>query len=339
MLEQLAAIEKQGLAEIKQAADPAAAQDLHQRYLGKKGELAQLLRGLGALAADERPLAGKRANEVKQAFAQALSERRKTLAKAEPEQDLVGESVDITLPGARPACGSIHPLTRIFREIRELFVSMGFSVAHGPDIETEFNNFGALNFPLNHPARDIQDTFYLPGELLLRTHTSPVQIRTMLAQQPPLAIIAPGACYRSDDIDASHSPMFHQVEGLLIDEGISFGDLKGVLETFIRGLFGPETPLRLRPHFFPFTEPSAEGDMGCVICHGSGCRLCSHTGWLEILGAGMVHPNVLSNVGYDPEKYQGFAFGVGVDRLAMLKYRIGDMRLLFENDVRFLKQF
>jgi phenylalanyl-tRNA synthetase alpha chain len=339
MLKELAVIEQEGLAAIAAAKNMTEVRKIRQEYLGKKGRLALLMRRLGELDPEQRPAVGGRANQLKQTIAQALADKQDALQATDFDRQLEQESVDITLPGERQARGTLHPLTCILREIRGIFISMGFEVVEGPDIETDFHNFTALNVPPNHPARDMQDTFYLPGELLLRTQTSPAQIRTMLSRKPPLAIIAPGACYRSDASDATHSPMFHQVEGLLVDAQVSFGDLKGVLQAFIHQLYGPEVPMRFRPSFFPFTEPSAEVDMGCVICNGSGCRVCSHTGWLEILGAGMVHPYVLENVGYNPRALSGFAFGVGLERLAMIKYQINDIRLLFENDLRFLRQF
>jgi phenylalanyl-tRNA synthetase alpha chain len=338
MLKQLTSIEKEGMAAIEAAGSLEEIQRIHQEYLGKKGALAQLMRSLGDVDAKDRPAVGKQANELKKRFTQSLDQREQALGAHEAGEKALEDTVDISLPGDRLPRGAVHPLIQMLREIRQIFISMGFGVAQGPDIETDFNNFTALNIPPDHPARDMQDTFYLPGDLMLRTHTSPTQIRTMLKQPPPVAIIAPGAVYRCD-ADVSHSPMFYQVEGLLVDRGVSFGDLKGVLEAFIRHLYGPDIPMRFRPSFFPFTEPSAEVDMGCVICGGSGCRVCSQTGWLEILGAGMVHPNVLNNVGYDPEQYTGFAFGVGIERLAMIKYQIPDIRLFFENDIQFLRQF
>jgi len=306
--------------------------------LGRKSRLTQLMRDMSRLPAAERPEAGKIVNEVKRKLTEALDQRREQLLVQTRSQQIAGQMVDVTLPGRTAPLGRRHPLMQTFHEIEAIFVSMGFAVALGPEIENDFNNFAALNFPDEHPARDMQDTFYLSGGWLLRTHTSPVQIRTMLATQPPLAIIAPGRVFRAD-ADVTHSPQFHQVEGLLVDRRITLGDLKGVLEAFCHRMFGAQYRVRFRPSFFPFTEPSAEVDIGCVICGGGGCRVCKGTGWLEILGAGMVHPAVFENVGYDSEKWTGFAFGMGVERIAMLKYGIGDIRLFFENDLRFLGQF
>jgi phenylalanyl-tRNA synthetase alpha chain len=305
---------------------------------GRKSRLTQIMREVSSLPVEDRPAAGRAANEVKQAVADALEQRRAWLAERERDQRIATQTIDITLPGRARPVGRRHPISQTFEEIKDVFVSMGFDVALGPEIENDFHNFAALNFPEDHPARDMQDTFYLRDGWLLRTHTSPVQIRAMLATPPPVAIIAPGRVYRAD-ADVTHSPMFHQVEGLLVDRRVTLGDLKGVLAAFAHRMFGPEKPVRFRPSFFPFTEPSAEVDIGCVMCGGAGCRVCKQTGWLEILGAGMVHPAVLENVGYDSEKWTGFAFGMGVERIAMLKYGIGDIRLFYENDMRFLNQF
>ncbi|MBN1516398.1 phenylalanine--tRNA ligase subunit alpha [Candidatus Sumerlaeota bacterium] len=335
---QLDQIREAALRDIEQAATAEAAQDIHQKYMGKKGAISQILRQLGQLDAKDRPILGAAANEVKAAVVQALQQRQGQVGAAELNQQLEQERLDITLPGEKINAGRLHPLTQVAREIRDIFISMGFEVARGPDIETDFHNFTALNIPPHHPARDMHDTFYLPGQMLLRTHTSPVQIRTMLNQQPPVAIIAPGAVYRVD-ADVTHSPMFHQIEGLLVSEYISFGDLKGTLEALIHRFFGPEIPLRFRPSFFPFTEPSAEVDMGCPFCKTQGCRICSQSGYIEVMGCGMVHPNVLKNVNYDPEKYCGYAFGLGIERFAMIKYQINDIRLFYDNDIRFLQQF
>jgi len=335
--------------EIRQLCDQALAavaraetlEQLEQErvaILGRKSRLTQLMREFASLPAKDRPEAGRVANEAKQALTEALEQRRLQLEAGARSRQIAAEQIDITLPGRAHPLGRRHPLTQTRREIEEIFISMGFAVALGPEIENDFNNFAALNFPEEHPARDMQDTFYLAGGWLLRTHTSPVQIRTMLATQPPLAIIAPGRVYRAD-ADVTHSPQFHQVEGLLVDRRITLGDLKGVLQAFAHRMFGEQYRVRFRPSFFPFTEPSAEVDIGCVICGGSGCRVCGGSGWLEILGAGMVHPAVFENVGYDSEKWTGFAFGMGVERIAMLKYGIGDIRLFFENDMRFLGQF
>ena len=338
MREQLEQMRQQALDAIAAAATEDVLNEIRVRFLGRKGELTGLMKGLGALPADERPKVGQLVNTVKDEV-EALIEQSMTRACEEAtEKRLATERIDITLPGRRRRKGSKHPITLVTEEVCEIFAGLGFSVAEGPEIEHDWYNFEALNFPPEHPARDMQDTFFVENELLLRTHTSPVQIRTMLKQKPPVRIIAPGTVYRCDS-DATHSPMFHQVEGLMVDTKVSFADLKGILTTFTNQLFGQKTGVRLRPSFFPFTEPSAEVDIACVICGGSGCRVCKQTGWLEILGAGMVDPEVFRHVGYDPEVFSGFAFGMGIERIAMLKYGISDMRLLFENDIRFLQQF
>jgi phenylalanyl-tRNA synthetase alpha chain len=307
------------------------------QYLGRKGFLTSLLRGVGALSMDLRPEVGKQANLLKAELDDQLQRRMEEIKAQDREQMERERKIDITLPGRPLTLGSVHPLTAVFQEIIEIFSHLGFEIAEGPEVELDYYNFEALNIPKDHPARDMQDTFYISDDLLLRTHTSPVQIRVMEKHQPPLRIIAPGRVYRRDD-DISHTPMFHQVEGFLVDEGVSFADLKGVLEVFAQQAFDQETKVRFRPSFFPFTEPSAEVDIACIICKGSGCRLCSQTGWLEILGSGMIHPALLERVGYDPERWSGFAFGMGVERIAMLKYGIDDIRLFFENDLRFLQQ-
>ncbi|HBH01794.1 MAG TPA: phenylalanine--tRNA ligase subunit alpha [Candidatus Rokubacteria bacterium] len=308
-------------------------------YLGRQGRLTLLLRSLGALPAEERPLVGAAANEAKRAL-EALLDERLAAAQARERRDARARArLDLTLPGRRPPRGGLHPLTLVADEIIAIFAGLGFSVAEGPEIETDYYNFEALNIPRDHPARDMQDTLYLSGETLLRTHTSPVQVRTMQARRPPVRIIVPGKVYRRDVADMSHSPMFHQVEGLAVDRSITMGDLKGTLELFAREMFGPQSRIRFRPSFFPFTEPSAEVDVLCFLCRGAGCRLCKQGGWLEILGSGMVHPRVLCNVGYDPEEVTGWAFGMGIERIAMLKYGIDDLRLFFDNDLRFLRQF
>ena len=338
MREQLEQLRLQALAAIATAASEDTLNEIRVRYLGRKGELTGLMKGLGTLPADERPKVGQLVNvvkdEVESALEQALSQARESATA----QRLASERIDVTLPGRRRRTGSKHPVTLVVEEVSEIFAGLGFAVAEGPEIEHDWYNFEALNFPPEHPARDMQDTFFVENELLLRTHTSPVQIRTMLKQKPPVRIIAPGTVYRCDS-DATHSPMFHQIEGLMVDSKVSFADLKGILTIFTNQLFGQKTGVRLRPSFFPFTEPSAEVDIACVICGGTGCRVCKQTGWLEILGAGMVDPEVFRHVGYDPETISGFAFGMGIERIAMLKYGISDMRLLFENDVRFLRQF
>jgi len=325
-------------AAVAAATTSAELEDIRVRVLGRQGTLTQLLRSLGALPAAERPLVGAAANEAKRELEALLQTRLVETQAHERRTRRVRERVDLTLPGRRPPLGALHPLTRVENEIVGIFVGLGFSVAEGPEIESDYFNFEALNIPPDHPARDMQDTFYLSPDVLLRTHTSPVQIRTMKAERPPLRVICPGRVYRRD-ADITHSPVFHQVEGLAVDREISMGDLKGTLELFAREMFGPGSAIRFRPSFFPFTEPSAEVDVRCFLCQGAGCRVCKQSGWLEILGSGMVHPQVLKNVGYDPEDVTGWAFGMGVERVAMLKYGIDDIRLFFENDLRFLRQF
>ena len=320
---------------LASAADADAVNDLAVRYLGRKGQITQFLRGIAGLPADERPQAGKRANEVKRALE---GEVKRTLARIADAARQVTDRIDVSLPGRQPAKGSLHPITQITNRICDIFAQMGFDVVEGPEVETDYYNFEALNIPKNHPARDMQDTFYISDNVVLRTHTSPPQPRVMEKRQPPVRIIAPGKVYRCDS-DLTHTPMFHQVEGLLVDRHVSFADLKGTLTAFVHQMFDDRTTLRFRPSFFPFTEPSAEVDIRCVICRGKGCRVCSHTGWLEVLGSGMVHPAVFENVGYDTHEVTGFAFGMGVERIAMLKYGIDDIRRYFDNDYRFLSQF
>lgn len=335
-LEQILNQAVQQFATIEQAAELEQAK---ARYLGKEGRLSELLKGLGKLSAEERPAAGARINQVKQAIESALQQRRDALQLQQLQQKLAAEALDVTLPGRGMGCGGLHPVTRTLERIEALFHSLGFAVATGPEIETDFYNFTALNIPENHPARAMHDTFYIDAQHVLRTHTSPVQIRYMENNAPPLKIIAPGRVYRCDS-DVTHSPMFHQVEGLWIAEDVNFAMLKGVLADFMQRFFEREDlKVRFRPSFFPFTEPSAEMDIQCVQCNGKGCRVCSHTGWLEVLGSGMVHPNVLKHVNIDSEKYLGFAFGLGVERLAMLRYGVADLRLFYDGDLRFLKQF
>ena len=325
-------------AQIAGARSTTDLEQIRVRVLGRSGELTGLLRSLGAIPAAERPRVGQQANQAKGEIEALIAEKLAALKGAERERALEAERLDLTLPGRRIPPGPVHPVTRVQDEIIEIFEGLGFSVAEGPEVETDYYNFAALNFPDDHPARDMQDTFHLSADTLLRTHTSPVQIRTMKAERPPVRYIFPGKTYRRD-ADITHSPMFHQVEGLAVDTNISLADLKGTLEHFAREMFGAGVSLRFRPSFFPFTEPSAEADVSCFACGGSGCRLCKQSGWLEILGSGMVHPNVLRNVGYDPEEVTGWAFGMGVERVAMLKYRIDDIRLFFENDLRFLERF
>jgi phenylalanyl-tRNA synthetase alpha chain len=328
-------IQTQAVREIETAETVEIVQDLNTKYLGRKGVVTQFLRNISQLPVDERPQAGKRANQVKK---QIESICQKMLEQLQAAADSAAQGLDVSLPGRLNMSGSIHPITQISNEICDIFTRMGFVVVEGPEVESDYYNFEALNIPKNHPARDMQDTFYVSDDIVLRTHTSPTQPRVMEKQQPPVRIVAPGKVYRCDS-DLTHTPMFHQVEGLLVDENVSFGDLKGALTSFVHQMFDPQTRLRFRPSFFPFTEPSAEVDILCVICRGKGCRVCSQTGWLEVLGAGMVHPAVFENVNYDTSRYTGFAFGMGVERIAMLKYRIDDIRKYFDNDIRFLSQF
>lgn len=328
-------IKEDALREVGSAPGEDALNDLYVRYLGRKGELTQCLRGISGLPADERPFIGKEANKVKNLIDDAIKQAREKLESSvlDPKAAL-----DVSLPGRPVERGNLHPVTQINDEICQIFIRLGFDIAEGPEVETDYYNFEALNFPRHHPARDMQDTLYVSDNIVLRTHTSPIQVRTMKERQPPVRIIAPGKVFRCDS-DITHTPMFHQVEGLLVDVDISFGDLKGMLTTFVHHMFDKKTSLRFRPSFFPFTEPSAEVDILCVICRGEGCRVCSHTGWLEVLGSGMVHPAVFEHAGYDASKYTGFAFGMGVERIAMLKYGIDDLRKFFDNDLRFLRQF
>jgi phenylalanyl-tRNA synthetase alpha chain len=312
--------------------------DVRVRVLGKKGQLTEQLKSLGALPAAERPAAGQRINEAKAAIQAAIESRREALEAAALDAELAKGAIDVTLPGRGQESGGLHPVTRTRLRIERIFMQAGFEVATGPEVEDDFHNFEALNIPKNHPARAMHDTFYFPDGRLLRTHTSPVQIRAMRAMQPPLAVIAPGRVYRNDS-DMTHTPMFHQVEGMVVGEAISFANLKAMLHTFVEHFFEQPLGMRLRPSYFPFTEPSAEVDIECVFCHGAGCRVCKHTGWLEILGCGMIHPNVLAAAGIDSELWQGYAFGLGIERLAMLRYGVDDLRLFFENDLQFLKQF
>ncbi len=334
----LSALVAHALADMEAAGDLAALDEVRVRLLGKKGLLTEQLKGLGALAASERPAAGQLINEAKTAIQAALEAHRSRLEKAAIELELAKGAIDVTLPGRGQEPGSLHPVTRTRLRIESIFSQAGFQVASGPEVEDDFHNFEALNIPKNHPARAMHDTFYFPDGRLLRTHTSPVQIRTMLAQRPPLAVIAPGRVYRIDS-DMTHTPMFHQVEGMVIGADVSFANLKAMLHGFVERFFERPLGMRLRPSYFPFTEPSAEADIECVFCDGKGCRVCKHTGWLEILGCGMIHPNVLNAAGIDSEAWQGYAFGMGIDRLAMLRYGVDDLRLFFENDLQFLRQF
>lgn len=325
--------------EIQNASDIQVLEETRIKYLGKKGIITSALKSIGELPKEERPAAGVKINAVKVVIEESLNHRLKELEEKELEERLKKEYIDITVPGRKPELGHLHPLTIVREEITEIFLGLGFSIAEGPEIEYDYYNFEALNIPRDHPARDIQDTFYINDNIVLRTHTSPVQVRTMERQKPPIRVIVPGRVYRSDDIDATHSPVFHQIEGLVVDRNVTMGDLKGVLSLFAKQLFGEDTKTKFRPHYFPFTEPSAEMDVTCMACKGRGCRVCGGTGWIEILGSGMVHPKVLSMSGIDPQEYSGFAFGMGLDRIAMLKYGIDDLRLFFENDIRFIRQF
>lgn len=308
-------------------------------YLGKKGELTVLLREMGKLSKEERPVIGKLANEVRTSIENLLEENKAVIKEKEKNARLESEVIDVTMSGKARKVGNRHPLTLVLDEIKSVFIGMGYKIAEGPEVETVYHNFDALNHPKDHPARDFSDTFYINDDILLRTQTSPVQIRVMKKTKPPIRIISPGRCFRSDEIDATHSPMFHQVEGLVIDRNITLGDLKGTLDTFAKRLFGVNTRTKFRPHYFPFTEPSGEVDVSCFKCSGDGCKICKGSGWIEILGCGMVHPEVLKECGIDPELYSGFAFGMGLDRITMLKYEIEDIRLFFENDMRFIEQF
>ena len=338
-MQSLEDIKAEAAAAIEAAADVAALEELRVSYLGKKGALTGLLKGLGQLSAEERPKAGAEINAVKQVLNEQLNARKESLQSEALSAQLAAEAIDVTLPGRRSEAGALHPITRTIQRMETFFASMGFDVVEGPEIEDDYHNFEALNIPAHHPARAMHDTFYVDDTHVLRTHTSGVQVRTMETQSPPIRVICPGRVYRCDS-DLTHSPMFHQVEGLLIDETSNFGHLKGLLEDFLQAFFErDDLSVRLRPSYFPFTEPSAEVDIQCVKCSGEGCRVCSHTGWIEVLGCGMVNPKVLEMSGIDPDKYRGFAFGMGVERLSMLRYGIGDLRLNFDNDLRFLAQF
>lgn len=337
-MENLDALVAQAIAAVNNSQDTQAVEQLRVQYLGKKGEITQLMKQLGGLSAEERPKAGALINQAKEQVQSALNQRKALLEDAALEAQLAAETIDVTLPGRGQQSGGLHPVTRTMERIEKFFSQIGYGVAEGPEVEDDYHNFEALNIPDHHPARAMHDTFYFDAHMLLRTHTSPVQVRTMEQQQPPIRIVCPGRVYRCDS-DITHSPMFHQVEGLLIDKNISFADLKGTIEEFLRVFFEKDLGVRFRPSFFPFTEPSAEVDMECVMCNGDGCRVCKQTGWLEVMGCGMVHPNVLRMSGIDPEQFQGFAFGMGVERLAMLRYGVNDLRLFFENDLRFLAQF
>ena len=339
MKQQLEEIKSRAAAALANAKLPQEIDELRVRFLGKKGELTGILKQMGKLSPEERPVIGQLANEVRSWIETDIETRLTEIKASQMAARLESEKLDVTLPGKRPQFGAKHPLSIVLDEIKEIFIGMGFEIADGPEVETDYYNFEALNIPKDHPARDTQDTFYINENMLLRTQTSPVQVRVMEQKKPPIRIISPGRVYRSDALDATHSPLFHQIEGLVVDKGITFADLKGTLETFIKRLYGEDSVVRFRPHHFPFTEPSAEVDVQCFNCKGEGCRLCKGEGWIEILGCGMVHPKVLSNCGIDPEVYSGFALGMGLERVVMRRYNIDDIRLFYENDVRFLKQF
>jgi len=338
MREELKALREQALAELRKSGTEAELLEIRTRYLGRKGLLTGLLRNISGVPSGERPRFGQQCNEFKEVLSGEIEQRLTDLASSKREGDLLRERLDVTLPGRGVRYGRRHPVTQVREEICRIFAGLGFSVEEGPEVEMDYYNFEALNIPKDHPARDMQDTFYVEDNIVLRTHTSPVQVRIMEKRKPPVRILSPGRVYRRDS-DVSHTPMFHQIEGLLVDRGITFSDLKGVLTAFLKQVFGEETALRFRPSFFPFTEPSAEVDIRCVICRGKGCRVCGQSGWLEILGSGMVDPEVFKSVGYDPEEVAGFAFGLGLERIAMLKFGISDIRLFFEGEMRFLEQF
>jgi phenylalanyl-tRNA synthetase alpha chain len=339
MKEKLEAIKEAALKELQETSSKAELENIRVKYLGKKGELTAILRGMGGLSAEERPIVGKVANEVREALESFIEEASSGIKNKEKQARLQSEVIDISMPGKKQAVGKRHPLHQTLESIQDIFLSMGFSIVEGPEVELDYYNFEALNIPANHPARGEQDTFYINDNIVLRTQTSPLQIRTMEKQKPPIKVIAPGKVYRSDAVDATHSPIFYQMEGLVVDKGITFADLKGTLDLFAKRLYGDKVVTKFRPHHFPFTEPSAEMDATCFMCGGDGCKLCKGSGWIELLGCGMVHPQVLRNCGIDPEVYSGFAFGFGIDRMVMLKYGIDDIRNLYESDVRFLSQF
>ena len=339
MKDQLKAIQEKALLALDEVKELKELDDLKVKFLGKKGELTAILKGMGKLTAEERPVIGQLANEVRGLIEEKIDEAKKTLSEKAQEAKLKAETIDVTMPGKQCSCGHKHPMSIVIDEITDIFMGMGYEIAEGPEVEKDYYNFEALNIPANHPAKDEQDTFYVNGDILLRTQTSPVQVRVMEKGKLPVRVVCPGAVYRADEVDATHSPIFHQLEGLVIDKGITMGDLKGALAVFAKELFGEDTKVRFRPHHFPFTEPSAEMDVTCFACGGKGCRVCKGEGYIELLGCGMVHPKVLKMSGIDPEEYSGFAFGMGLERVAMQRYGITDLRLLFENDVKFLKQF
>ncbi len=337
MNEKINAVLESAKEKLESAKEISAIEEIRVKYLGKKGELTGILKQLGSLSPEERPKVGQLVNMAKSKLEERIKTKVDEIKEEELKKSLENEKIDVTMPGKRINMGYKHPLSIVLDELKEIFIGMGYSIADGPEVELDYYNFEALNLPKDHPARDTQDTFYISDNVLLRTQTSPVQVRVMEKQKPPIRIIAPGRVYRSDEVDANHSPLFHQIEGLAIDKGITMGDLKGTLETFAKRLYGDDAVVRFRPHHFPFTEPSAEMDIQCFSCGGKGCRLCKNEGWIEILGCGMVHPKVLENCGIDPEEYQGFAFGIGLERIVMRKFKIDDMRLLYENDMKFFK--
>ena len=339
MKEKLEALKAEAVSAVNGVTDEKGIEELRVKYLGKKGEITSLLKQMGSLSPEERPVMGQLVNKAKQEVEELITEKKAEISKIETEQKLLNETIDITMPGKSGKPGKLHPLNTVLNDMIDIFQSMGFDVVDGPEVETDHYNFECLNVPADHPARDMQDTFYLGENLLLRTQTSAAQIRTMETRKPPIRVICPGRVFRADEVDATHSPVFHQIEGLVVDKGITMCDLKGVLEQFAHEIYGKDTNVKFRPSFFPFTEPSVEVDVTCSECGGKGCRVCKGSGWIEILGAGMVHPKVLKSCGIDPEEYSGFAFGIGLDRLTTTRYKISDIRLLFENDKRFLEQF
>ena len=339
MKEKLEALKQKALSDLEKVGDAAALEQLRVAYLGKKSELAAILKGMASLSPEERPIIGQLGNTVRNAIEQAFEKAKNHVNELETQKKIQAEALDVTLPASKIDIGNLHPLTKVQSQLEDIFLGTGFTIAEGPEVETDYYNFTALNTPEFHPARDVQDTFYITDKVLLRSQTSTVQVHAMENSKPPIRVISPGRVYRSDAVDATHSPMFHQCEGLVIDKGITMADLKGTLETFAKAMFGDKTEIRFRPHHFPFTEPSCEVDVSCFVCGGKGCSVCKGEGWIEILGAGMVHPNVLRMSGIDPDVYSGFAFGMGIERIVMTKYGINDMRLLYENDVRFLSQF
>ncbi|MGG7176184.1 phenylalanine--tRNA ligase subunit alpha [Clostridium paraputrificum] len=339
MQEKLMQIQEVALKEIEVASNSTAIEEIRVKYLGKKGELTTMLKSMGSLSKEERPIVGKMVNDVKKVVEEKLEETTKAIKEKEKNAKLQNEVIDITLPGKKNVIGKRHPLELTLERVKDIFISMGFAIEDGPEVELDHYNFEALNIPKNHPARSEQDTFYINDNIVLRTQTSPVQIRTMENQEPPIKMISPGKVYRSDAVDPTHSPIFYQMEGLVVAKGVTFADLKGTLELFAKKMFGDKVQTKFRPHHFPFTEPSAEMDATCFVCGGKGCNVCKGSGWIELLGCGMVHPNVLRNCGIDPEVYSGFAFGFGIDRMVMLSYGLDDIRLLYESDMRFLNQF